>query len=382
MADALLVSSSFLPGRGGIESYLAELCASLSPRLAAVAAESRDGGRLSHLELPYPSHGAPNRMLLPGRAALAHTLAAAAKEASDKVLFGTPWPLVLLGPRLRERGLRYATVVHGAEMTVPAAIPVVRKRLAAALAGADLLLPVSGYTAERLFDLLERTGHRAPPIELLRARVDLDRFSPQADGAGARARLGISERDKVVLCFGRLVKRKGVDRLLHALPRLAARVPEVVIVVAGTGPESKRLRKLSQSLRGSQGRVVLAGRVPEDEAPGVYRTADVFALPVLDRFFGLEIEGLGVVLLEAAACGVPAVTGRSGGTPEAVLDGRTGFVIDARDEDALVERLTELLLDPAKAAAMGSAARRHVEAEFSERALPEGLMDWLDEPLR
>lgn len=368
-----MVSSSFLPGRGGIESYLAELCDLLSPRLAVLAAGSRDGQPLPG-DLSYPTHPFEGRLLWPGRAAVAAIVKASRIEDTDRILFGTPWPLALLGPRLAARGLRYSVIVHGAEMLVPSAVPGIRGRLAQALAGADLLLPVSHYTAEALRGFLTKHGHPVPPVELLRARVDLARFNPQVDTAEVRARYGIAEHERVVLCFGRLVERKGVDRAIRALPRIAERVPGAVLVVAGTGPEMRSL----QALAGKTGsRVVFTGRVPEEDAAAVYAMADVFTLPVVDRWFGLEIEGLGVVLLEAAACGVPCVTGRSGGTPEAVLDDQTGFVIDARDEQALVDRIATLLEDPDLAERMGRAGRAHVEAEFSERSIPQALLTWL-----
>lgn len=373
MARAVLVSSSFLPGRGGIESYLAELCDRLRPDVAVVAAAERDGARLDDLHLPYPTYGYPGRLLFPGAGARRAVREASKKESTDRVLFGTPWPLVLMGPRLRMDHLRYAVVVHGAEMTVPAAVPGVRRRLARALAEADLLLPVSAFTADKVERFIRRAGHRVPPIDLLRARVDLQRFSTEADGAAARGSFGIDASGKVILCFGRLVRRKGVHRLIQAMPDIARRVPTAVALVAGTGPEERNLRSLARRLGAP---VVFTGRIPEEQAPDVYAAADVFALPVADRWFGLEMEGLGVVLLEAAACGVPAVTGRSGGTPEAVLDGESGFVVDARERKALVDKIAWLLEHPQRAREMGQAGRGHVEANFS-RELPPSLHDWL-----
>ncbi len=374
MSDALMVSSSFLPGRGGIESYLAELCDLLAPRLSVLAAAERDGRPLP-TDLGYKTHPFPGRFLKPDRRAVTATLGAARADGTDRILFGTPWPLVLMGPRLRKVGLRYAVIVHGAEMLVPSAIPFVRKRLASALAGAELLLPVSNYTAEKMRAFLIKSGETIPPVELLRARVDLERFRPDVPSEDIKAELGIGPQDNVVACFGRLVKRKGVDHLIKALPAINERVPNTVLVVAGTGPEEKKLKALAAK---TEQRVIFAGRVPEEKAPAVYAAAHVFALPVTDRWFGLEIEGLGVVLLEAAASGVPCVTGTSGGTPEAVLDGKTGFVIDASREIDLVEKVTELLTDRDKARQMGQEGRAHVEREFSERSLPQHFLTWLD----
>lgn len=377
MADAVMVSSSFLPGRGGIESYLAELCEALSPRLAVLAAAERDGKTLP-ADIGYPTHPFSGRLLWPGGKAVRATVKTARIENTDKVLFGTPWPLVLMGPRLRTRGLSYAVIVHGAEMLVPSRIPGVRRQLARALAGAELLFAVSDYTADKLREFIGGRGHPVPPIELLRARVDLDRFHPDAaegTGGGVRAKYGIGEEDRVVLCFGRLVERKGVHRMIDAMPRIAAEVPGATLVVAGTGPEESKLRSQAKKVGA---RVVFTGRVAEEDAAAIYATADVFALPVVDRWFGLEVEGLGVVLLEGSACGVPCVTGRSGGTPEAVIDGETGYVIDATDQAALIDSTVRLLKDRDLATRMGAAGRRHVEEEFSDRALPQALLEWLN----
>lgn len=376
MADGVLVTSSFLPGRGGIETLLAELCASLSPRLAVLAQATRAGEAIPY-DLPYPVVRYPGSMRAPTRGVARAALDAAARHETDKVLFGTPWPLALLGPSLRRQGLRYAAIVHGSEVLVPAAVPGVRSLLARALAEADLLLTVSEFTAGRVRALLQATNRRVPELALLRPKVDVARFSPEASTDALRVRLDIADHDKVLLCFGRLVRRKGVDRLIAALPELRAGTGEVVIVVAGTGPQEARLRKLAA---GQEGRVVFTGRVPEDGAAAHYALADVFVLPVVDRLFGLDVEGLGVVLLEAAACGTPVVTGRSGGTPEAVLDGTTGFVIDAHDEARLVDKVSYLLNHPADARRMGRAGRAHVEKEFSGKELPQAFLQWLEGP--
>lgn len=372
MADALMVTSSFLPGRGGIESYLAELCELLGERVAVLAPPRRDGIALPR-DLPYPTVPGPNAMLWPNREVLRAIEQQARAHRTEKILFGTPWPLALLGPKLHAAGLHYAVIIHGAELVVPGAVPVLRRRLAHALSLADLLLPVSDYTSKATARLLSKEGYQVPPTERLRARVDLERFRPGLPDAALRTRLGIAPEAKVVLCFGRLVPRKGVHRLVEVMPEIARRVPGAVLVVGGTGPEEKRLRRLAARAPAS---VVFAGRVPDDEAPALYATADVFALPVVDRWFGLEIEGLGVVLLEASACETPCITGTSGGTPEAVVDRSTGFVVDATDRAWLTNSIVELLVDDRLRRRMGKAAREHVEREFSAAIPPQALLDW------
>lgn len=368
-----MVSSSFLPGRGGIETYLAELCGALAPRLAVLAPAKRGSDPLPE-DLPYPASGYRGRLFVPGPRAARAVVASARAIGTDKVLFGTPWPQILTAPRLQKAGLRYAAIVHGAELLVPAAIPAVRGRLLRALAGADLLLPVSLFTAQRMRELLEGAGERVPPIAVLRARVDSERFHPGARTDDARARLGIAPEARVILCLGRMVARKGIHRLIEALPAIAEEVPGVTLVLAGTGPEEKNLRRAAARI---PQRVVFAGRVPDEDSPALYASADVFALPVADRWRGLDTEGLGVVLLEASACEVPCVTGRSGGTPEAVVDGVTGLVIDARDPDRLAGAIVRLLEDRELARTMGRAGRRHVRDEFGGR-IPGALTQWLE----
>jgi phosphatidylinositol alpha-1,6-mannosyltransferase len=372
MTDALMVTSSFLPGRGGIESYLAELCEELAPSVAVLAPGSRDGVGLPRT-LRYRTEAGPALMLAP-RPAVTRAIVETARDlGTSRVLFGTPWPLVLLAPGVARAGLGYSVIVHGAEMLVPSVVPGVAGRLASALGRAEALFAVSDYTGDALRSFLERCGQPVPPIHTLHARVDVKRFRPDLDMNGVRRRYGLEPSDKVILCFGRLVPRKGIDGLIEVLPAIRERVPTARLVIAGTGPEEEKLKKLA----GGSSAVVFTGRVPDELAPQVYASADVFALPVRDRYRGLEVEGLGIVLLEAAACEVPCVTGRSGGTPEAVLDGATGFVIEATDRDALVDRIAGILENENLAQQMGRAGRKHVIEHFYDTSRLEPLLDWL-----
>ena len=373
--DALLVTSSFLPGRGGIESYLAELCAEVAPRLAVLAPAERDGKPLPD-DLPYRTVGYRGQMVVPGNDLVAAIDRAALDDDIDRILFGTPWPLTLVAPRVRALGYRYAFIVYAAELYVPTTVPVLRRYMLETLSTSDHILTVSHYTTRRLTRMLETSGLRVPPMERLPARVDMKRFHPHVDVAPVRERLGLSTDDRVILCFGRLVARKGIHRVIDALEEIARHVPSAVLVVAGAGPEEHNLRRQAEA---SRARVIFAGRVPEADAPAYYALADVFTLPVADRYFGCEVEGLGVVMLEAAACGTPSVIGTSGGSPETVVDGRTGYVIDARDRSALAEAIAAILEDPERRSAMGAAARSFVEEEFVAAPLPGPMTEWLDE---
>jgi phosphatidylinositol alpha-1,6-mannosyltransferase len=230
---------------------------------------------------------------------------------------------------------------------------------------------VSAFTAARLTSVLSSP----PTMAVLRAHVELDRFNPAAPTEPVRSRLGLGPEDRVILCLGRLVRRKGVHRLIDALPELVGSFPDIVVVVAGSGPQEGRLRRLASR----RGRVVFAGRVAHEDAPGLHATATVFALPVADRWWGLDTEGLGIALLEAQASGVPCVTGRSGGTSEAVRHDESGFVIDARNRSELTAALSRLLGDPGAAQRMGKCGRKHVARNFGGQ-LPQELLDWLGNP--
>jgi phosphatidyl-myo-inositol dimannoside synthase len=368
----LLVSSSFLPGRGGIETYLAELSEELNDRIAVLAPATR-GGQPLPARLEYPIIGYDGSLLVPSPRVTRAIVAAAREIGTNQILFGTPWPLILLGPRLVRAGLRYASILHGAEILVPGAIPILRRRLARALSGADVLFAVSNFTLQRAEELITNLGLAIPPSAILHAGVDIDRFNPRVDGAPFRQRWNLGGR-KVLLTLGRLVPRKGTARLIAAMPELSRRWPDTTLVVAGTGPQERRLRKQARSIDAP---VLFTGRVSDDDAPRAYAAADVFVLPVADRWWGLDAEGLGVVLLEASASGVPCVTGRSGGTPEAVVDGETGHVVDARNNDQLVSAISKLLEDSVEAKKMGAAGRAHVQRHFAKGQLPDSFLRWL-----
>jgi phosphatidylinositol alpha-1,6-mannosyltransferase len=199
--------------------------------------------------------------------------------------------------------------------------------------------------------------------------VDAERFRP-ADAASrvdTRARIGLAAERPLVLGVSRLVPRKGFDVLIDAAARLR---PDVQLVIAGDGRDRTRLERRARAT--APGRVRFLGAVPDDELPALYACADVFAMPCRERWLGLEAEGFGIVFAEAAACGVPAVAGKSGGSSEAVTDGETGFVVEPR-ADAVRDALDRLLADAGLRRRMGSAARARAVGELSSDVLVERL---------
>jgi len=165
------------------------------------------------------------------------------------------------------------------------------------------------------------------------------------------------------VCVSRLVPRKGQDVLIRGLRSVQARVPGTALLLVGGGPDAPRLRRLAAEHEVADD-VVLTGSVPWEELPAHYDAGDVFAMPCRTRAAGLEVEGLGIVFLEAAATGLPVVAGRSGGSPDAVLDGRTGTLVDGRRVAEVAGAVAELLEDPARARAMGAAGRAWVESDW------------------
>ena len=180
-------------------------------------------------------------------------------------------------------------------------------------------------------------------------------------------RFGLDPDRPLVLGTSRLVPRKGFDVLIDAMAHVR---PDAQLVIAGAGRDRRRAR--APCRRASPGRVRFLGRVPDDALAPLTASADVFAMPCRERWGGLEAEGFGIVFLEAAACGVPAVAGRSGGSHEAVVDGETGLVVEPT-APAVRDALERLLADPDERAAMGAAARARAVAEFSHDQLAARL---------
>lgn len=356
----LLITNDFLPDVGGIQQYVSQIAARL-PGVGVVAPAHPDA---DDAVLPYPVWRGAQRYLWPTTAVRRMVRAAAAEHAATVAVFMAPLPLSPLGPAL---GVPWAACTHGAELVLPARVPALRQTLAATLRRADRLYAVSSYTAEVLGDLVGPSG---PGIALLRNGVDPARFHPDVDATAVRTHYGLGDAPTIV-CIGRLVPRKGQDRLVAALPRVRRAAPGTRLLLVGDG----RLRSSLETAARRHGHdgVVLAGRVPWEQLPAHYRAGTVFAHPNRSRWMGLEQEGFGVVFLEAQACGRPVVAGRSGGSPEALIEGRTGLLVDGADTAAVADALIDLLRFDDARDAMGRAARRFVERHWTWDTVVSGF---------
>ncbi|MGY1652748.1 glycosyltransferase family 4 protein [Geodermatophilus sp. SYSU D01119] len=358
MSRTLVVTNDFPPRQGGIQTFVAALLERRPPESLVVLASRSPGWEAYDAQLPYPVVRQRTSMLLPTPAAARAAAALVAGHGCDTVLFGAAAPLGLLAPGLRAAGARRLVgITHGHE-TGWVALPVARQLVQRIAGGLDVVTYISEYTRSRLAPALEGRARLAQ----LSPGVDVDRFTPAADGTAVRRRYGLGEAP-VVVCVSRLVPRKGQDVLVAAWPRVLARHPGARLLLVGGGPDEARLRRAARSLGDA---VVLTGPVPTDRLPEHYAAGDVFAMPCRTRRGGLDVEGLGMVYLEAAACGLPVVAGTSGGAPEAVLDGESGTVVrDPRSPEAVAAAVSALLDDPARARAMGAAGRAWVERRWS-----------------
>jgi phosphatidylinositol alpha-1,6-mannosyltransferase len=237
--------------------------------------------------------------------------------------------------------------------------------------GSDVMTYLGEYQRVRL----ERALHGLTELRRLAPGVDVDAFHPGVDGGEVRQRYGLGDRP-VIVCVSRLVPRKGQDMLIRALPAVRRRVPGTALLLVSGGPYRRRLERLAAE-QGVAADVVFTGSVPWAELPAHYAAGDVYAMPCRTRAGGLDVEGLGIVYLEASACGLPVVGGDSGGAPDAVLDGETGYVVGGRDLAALTDRLVDLLSNPAKAAAMGAAGRAWIERDWRWEAQAARMADLL-----
>jgi phosphatidyl-myo-inositol dimannoside synthase len=356
----LIVTNDFPPRRGGIQSFVYALATGLPEGTVTVYAPAWDGAADFDARQSFPVVRHPTSLMLPVPAVARRAAAIAREHGCDTVLFGAAAPLGLITPVLRKRAgvTRAVALTHGHEAGW-AALPGARSLLRRIGDEVDVVTYLGEYFRVRLARALSpQAQHR---MVRLAPGVDTSFFRPGAGGEMARQRLGLDDRP-VVACVSRMVPRKGQDTLIRAWPAIKEQVSDAVLLLVGDGPYAPALKSLTQSRQVSD--VVFTGPVPWPELPGYYDAADVFAMPCRTRRGGLDVEGLGIVYLEASATGVPVVGGDSGGAPDAILDGETGYVV--RGLPGVVARVTELLRDPAKARAMGEKGLAWVEREWRE----------------
>lgn len=365
----MIVTNDFPPRQGGIETFVATIAGGLPADQVVVYTSRTRGQELNDAQLPYPVLRDPTSMLVPSPPARRRVVEAFGAHGCDRVIFGAAAPLGLLARPLRAAGAeRIVGITHGHELWW-ARVPGARHVLRRIGDDCDALTYLGEYTHRVIAGAL--TSDAAGRMVRMPPGVDTTVFRPADDGVGAndderrqlRSQWGIDVAAPVLICVGRLTPRKGQDTLVAAWPEVLAALPAARLVITGPGDDSA-LRSAATRLSVAN-RIVFTGGVPHEQTPAFFAAADVFASPCRDRHAGLEVEGLGIVFLEASACSLPVIVGRSGGAVDTVLDGRTGVVVDPADVRAVATAVIELLGAPARAAAMGRAGRKWVEREWT-----------------
>ncbi|GAA1118141.1 glycosyltransferase family 4 protein [Kribbella jejuensis] len=366
----LVVTNDFPPRQGGIETFVRSLCDELPD---VVVYTSREPGDAAYdARLPFPVVRDRTAMLLPTARVTRRAVELMRSYPADRVLFGAAAPLGLMGPALRRAGARrIVAMTHGHE-TWWAGVPGARQALRRIGDAADTITTVSGWCEEQIRPALSPTA----AVRRLTPGVDSHRFHPGVGGEQIRQGLGLVGAP-VVVCVSRLIRRKGQDTLIRAWPRVLRSVPEARLLLVGGGPDREYLEELAGRC-GVAESVVFTGAVPWTEIPPYVDAGDVFALPCRTRRFGLEPEALGIVTLEASACGKPVVVGDSGGAADTVLHGTTGYLVDPYNPTAVGVRIAGLLTNAQHRVELGAAGRKWVQDEWGWERSGATLRELLD----
>ncbi|MSO33795.1 MAG: glycosyltransferase family 1 protein [Candidatus Nanopelagicaceae bacterium] len=371
MITTLVVTNDFGPRSGGIETFIHGLLsqASKNQQRNFVVLTSRQTPEEEVIKFDRQMWEENRIRVIRDTAKVLLPTPRLAKKATalfiahkcENVIFGSSAPLGLLTKSLRRAGAKHiVALTHGHEVWW-ARMPLFSALLRRIGAQADQMTYLGEFTRGAVANALLREDHSK--LVHLPPGVDLTRFIPAAKSLELQKKWGI-EGAPVIVSIGRLVPRKGSDQLIKAMPEALKHFPKSKLLLVGTGSYQKSLEKLVRNLK-VQDSVIFTGRVAHELLPAYYRLGDIFAAPCRSRYGGLEVEGLGIVYLEASACGVPVIAGKSGGAPDAVLDGKTGILVNGRDHHEVTAALIKLLADEKLRAQMGTAGRAWMEQLWS-----------------
>lgn len=375
LAHTLVITNDFPPRDGGIQTFVYELVRRLDPATVTVLASSYPGDREFDSTLDFRVVRAKTKVLLPSptTAALARQLVK--ETGATQVLFGAAAPLGLLAPGLRKAGVqRIVAMSHGHEAGW-ASTPITRSLLQRIGKSVDTLTYLGSYTQSQIAPALDVQAVRN--MRQLAPAVDPEVFHPRNRSQGQKliAAHNLAGK-KLVVCVSRLMERKGQDQLIAAMPKILEFVPDAHLVIVGGGSFANKLRQLARN-SAARNAITFTGKVDVDELPLWYSLADVFAMPCRTRNAGWDVEGLGIVYLEASASQVPVIAGDSGGAPDAVLEGITGFVVDGTSLVQIQDRIVTLLEDEKLANEFGQQGREWVLHNWTWKRAVRRLQDLL-----
>jgi phosphatidylinositol alpha-1,6-mannosyltransferase len=356
----LCITNDFGPRAGGIESFVIGLIERM-PKDSVIVLTSAQEGSVPFDALWLDKFGvevirAHNRILLPTFLIARKAQAIVRQRSITTVFFGAAAPLALLSQGLRRSGVtRIVALTHGHEVWWSKLWPFswMMRRIGN---GVDHLTYLGEFTRRNIAPSLSK--HAQESMVKIAPGIDIDHFSPRSDSVQLRADLGLLDK-KVIVSVGRLVHRKGQDTLIEALPEILTKIPQAHILFLGDGPYKDFLLKRVSAL-GLTDHISFVGRVQFSDLPTYICVGDIFAMPSRSRLAGLEVEGLGIVYLEASACGLAVISGLSGGAPDAIIEGETGFAVDGTSPMAVAGAAITLLSQPDLASRMGIRGRAWV----------------------
>lgn len=348
----LFVTNDFGPRAGGIETFVHGLVERF-PKGSVIVYTSQQGDTSDYDAKWLSEFGIKvirdrSKMLLPTPRVIRNVRKVVTAESPHAVVFGAAAPLALMGKFLNAP--RKIALTHGHEVWW-AKVPPFNLLMRIIGNSVDHLTYLGAYTKSQISKPLTKRAKNA--MVQIAPGIDTNKFQP-VDASSLRSELGLTDKE-VIVCVGRLVPRKGQDELVKALPEILERRPNAHLLIVGTGSYRKALDNLIAE-RSLQKHVTFTGRVQYEDLTKYICVGDIFAMPSRSRMAGLEVEGLGIVYLEASSCGLPVLGGDSGGAPDAVLPGVTGLVVNGRNTQAIAEAAVKLLESDRKA--MGQAGRK------------------------
>jgi phosphatidylinositol alpha-1,6-mannosyltransferase len=359
----LLVTNDLGPRAGGIESFILGLLGELDGSQIAIFTSSQDGDRAFDEELRQKYGVVVYRdrakVLLPTPRINRVVRTIMKRHSSSIIWYGAAAPLGWMSGCLKRAGAkRQVSLTHGHEVWWSKLWPFtwIMRSIARNL---DVITYLGDFTHNALKPIL---GKRVQAVRIAPG-IALDHFTPGPKSQELIDALSLREK-AVIVCVGRLVHRKGQDRLIEAMPEILQSVPKAVLLIVGEGPYREHLDSLVKKYSLSES-VRFVGRLKYNDLPIYLRLGDIFAMPSRSRLAGLEVEGLGIVYLEASAAGLPVIGGASGGAPDAVLDGVTGLVVDGTKTHDIAKATVSLLQDPEGARTMGARGREWVVDQWS-----------------
>ena len=363
----LCITNDFGPRAGGIETFVIGLIEH-APRNSVLVYTSNQGDTSEYDRKWREDFGVEvirdkSKILLPSFRVGRKAREILRKNEITHVFFGAAAPLALLSQGLRRAGAtKIIALTHGHEVWWAKVWPftLLIRRIGS---GVDVLTYLGSFTKNEISRSLSKRAQKA--MVRIAPGIDTNHFSPASDSSELKRELDL-EGKRVIVSVGRLVHRKGQDKLVEALPRILKSYPDAHILFVGVGPHLEYIHKRAIQL-GVLGSISFVGRVQYQELPRFISVGEIFAMPSRSRLAGLEVEGLGIVYLEASACGLPVVGGISGGAPDALLEGETGFAVDGRDPQAVADAIIRLLDDPKLAKKMGERGRQWIIDEWEWR---------------